>query len=469
MSKSRFDKFFESVRKVFGKNFLSEITDTYREEPRGLFENKSRYVVKPTSTKQVSDFMGLATKYSIPVVPRGGGTGLVGGQMSSNEDWIIMSLEKMDKIKSFSSLNQSIEVEAGVNLETLQEFVKQKNFFLPLSMASQGSCFIGGNLATNAGGVNVLKYGNARDLCLGLEVVLADGTIFNDLKVLKKDNAGYDIKNLFIGSEGTLGIITSAIIRIYPLPERKVVSLMAISDPKKAVSCYEKISRQLGNFVQAYELISSVGIDFLKEKNLNFFLPFKNRPNWIVLIELAFDNPEVEEEFLVCLENLQKQSLIEDAIVSENSAKAQRMWAIRESIPEANRLVGAISSNDISIPIDKISDFIKFTNKKIKRLNPELRVNCFGHIGDGNLHYNVFPPKGGLNKLFFLERDKLKKIINEGCYNCKGSISAEHGIGRLKVEELKKYGDKGKLLSMAKIKKAFDPAGLLNPGVMFEN
>ena len=295
MSKSRFDKFFESVRKVFDENFLSEITDSYREEPRGLFENKSRYVVKPTSTKQVSDFMGLATKYSIPVVPRGGGTRLVGGQMSSNEDWIIMSLEKMDKIKSFSSLNQSVEVEAGVNLETLQEFVKQKNFFLPLSMASQGSCLSGGNLATNAGGVNVLKYGNARDLCLGLEVVLVDGTIFNDLKVLKKDNAGYDIKNLFIGSEGTLGIITSAIIRIYPLPERKVVSLMAISDPKKAVCCYEKISRQLGNFVQAYELISSVGIDFLEEKNLNFFLPFKNRPNWIVLIELAFDNPEVED------------------------------------------------------------------------------------------------------------------------------------------------------------------------------
>ena len=469
MSKSQFDKFCESVRKGFGKNFLSEITDNYREEPRGLFENKSRYVVKPNSTKQVSDFMCLATKYSIPVVPRAGGTGLVGGQMSSQEDWIIMSLEKMDKIKSFSSLNQTVEVEAGVNLETLQEFVKQKNFFLPLSMASQGSCLIGGNLATNAGGVNVLKYGNSRDLCLGLEVVLADGTIFNDLKGLKKDNAGYDIKNLFIGSEGTLGIITSAIIRIYPMPERKLVSLMALSDPKKAVLCYEKISRKLGNFLQAYELISSVGLDFLEEKNFNFLRPFKDKPAWIVLIELAFDNPELEDEFLVYMEKLQEQSLIEDAVVSENSAKAQRMWSIRESIPEANRLVGAISSNDISIPIDKISDFIKSTNQKIKKLNQELRVNCFGHIGDGNLHYNIFPPKGKLNKQFFSDREKLRKIINEECYNCRGSISAEHGIGRLKVEELKKYGDKGKLLSMAKIKKAFDPGGLLNPGVMFEN
>ncbi len=469
MNKNRFEKFIGEVREVLDRNFLAETTEAYGEEPRGLYKNKSRYVVKPTSTKQVSDFMRLATKYSVPVVPRAGGTGLVGGQMSTQEDWILLSLEKMDKIKSFSNLNQSVEVEAGVRLEKLQEFVKQKFFFLPLSMASQGSCLIGGNLATNAGGVNVLKYGNARDLCLGIEVVLADGTIFNDLKVLKKDNAGYDLKNLFIGSEGTLGIITSAIIRIYPLPERKVVSFLALTDPNKAVLCYEKISRQLGNFIQAYELISSVGLDFLEEKNFNFSLPFKNRPNWIVLIELAFDKPEVEDEFLICMEKLQKQNLIENAVFSDNSVKAEKMWAIREAIPEANRLVGAISSHDISVPIDKINEFIKSTDLIIKKFNPELRVNCFGHIGDGNLHYNIFPPKGKYNKDFFLNRDNLRTIIHEECINCGGSISAEHGIGRLKVEELKKYGDHGKLLSMAKIKKAFDPNGLLNPGVMFKN
>ncbi len=469
MNKIRFDKFFDEVREVFGKNLFSETIEPYREEPRGLFENKSRYVVKPRSTKEVSDFMALASKHLVPVVPRAGGTGLVGGQMSSKEEWITLSLEKMDKIKNFSSVNQSVEVGAGVNLEKLREFVSQKNFLLPLSMASQGSCLIGGNLATNAGGVNVLKYGNARDLCLGIEVVLADGKIFNDLKVLKKDNAGYDLKNLFIGSEGTLGIITSAIIRVYPLPKRKVVSLIGLSDPEKAVLCYEKIFRKLGNFVQAYELISSVGIDFMEEKNFNFSLPFKNKPNWIVLIELAFNTIEVEDEFFMSMEKLQKQNLIEDAVVSDSSAKAKRMWAIRESIPEANRLVGAISSHDISLPIDKIGEFIKSSNQKIQSLNSDLRVNCFGHIGDGNLHYNVFPPKGKSNKQFFSYKEKLRNIINEECYNLQGSISAEHGIGRLKVEELKKYGDKGKLLAMAKIKKALDPMGLLNPGVIFKN
>jgi len=469
LKKDRQYNFIEEVKNTLGKDFFYDTTSIYREEPRGLFENKSKFVVKPNSTQQVSNFLKLANKYKIGIVPRAGGTGLVGGQMSPSESWITLSLEKMDNIKNFSSLNQSVEVEAGVNLSKLQNFVKDKNYFLPLSMASQGSCLIGGNLATNAGGVNVLKYGTARDLCLGIEVVLADGTIFDDLKVIKKDNTGYDLKNLFIGSEGTLGIITSAIMRVYPKPEKKIVSLLSFSEPKDAVQCYERIYKKLGAFVQAYELISSVGVEFLEEKNLDFVLPFKKKPEWIVLIELAFNGVKLEDVFLESLEKLHKQSLIKEAVISGSLAQSERMWAMREAIPEANRLVGAVSSHDISVPIDQISEFILSTNETIKKLNSELRINCFGHIGDGNLHYNVFPPKGKYNKKFFGEKEKLRKIIHDSCFRFNGSVSAEHGIGRLKVEDLEKYSDKGKLASMIAIKKALDPSRILNPGVIFKN
>ena len=256
-------EFIRNVRNTFSDSIIADISSSYLSEPRGLYKNQSRHVIKPRSTKEVSECLKLATKYKIGVVPRSGGTGLVGGQIAPDKYNVTLSLERMNNIKNFSAVNQSVEVEAGVILESIHEFVDRRNFLYPLSMASKGTCCIGGNLATNAGGIGVLKYGNARDLCLGLEVVLADGSIMNDIKTLKKDNTGYDLKNLFIGSEGSLGIITRAVLKLYPTPQNKIVAFFGVQNFNAALKSYLEISKRFGQFLQAFELISDVGIRFL--------------------------------------------------------------------------------------------------------------------------------------------------------------------------------------------------------------
>ena len=256
-------KFIRNIKKSISHKIISEISPRYLSEPRGLFKNKSLHIIRPRSTKEVSDCLKLATKYKICIVPWSGGTGLVGGQIALDKYHVTLSLERMNKINSFSVVNQSIEVEAGVILQSIHEYVGTKNLLFPLSMASKGSCCIGGNLATNAGGVGVLKYGNARDLCLGLEVVLADGSIINDIKTLKKDNTGYDLKNLFIGSEGSLGIITRAVLRLFPIPKNRIVAFFGVPNFKSALESYIKISNKFGQFLQAFELISHQGLKFL--------------------------------------------------------------------------------------------------------------------------------------------------------------------------------------------------------------
>tara|TARA_B100000700_G_C14963052_1_gene817502 strand:+ start:57 stop:1517 length:1461 start_codon:yes stop_codon:yes gene_type:complete len=459
-------EFIKNIRQAFPRDIITDISPPYLSEPRGVYKNKSLHVIKPKSTKEVSECLKLATKYKIGVVPWSGGTGLVGGQIAPNKYYVTLSMERMNKIKNFSAVNQSIEVEAGVILESIHEFVDKKNFLFPLSMASKGSCCIGGNLATNAGGIGVLKYGNARDLCLGLEVVLANGSIINDIKTIKKDNTGYDLKNLFIGSEGSLGIITRAVLRLYPTPSNKIVTFFAVQNFNSVLQSYLEISKRFGQFLQAFELISGVGLQFLEETKIAQSATQKCKAEWYVLMELGFNNGSVQQDVYEALDDLNNKNIIIDVIIGDTEAKAKKLWKIREDIPEANRKIGAITSHDISLPLENMESFINKSLIEIKKINFSLRVNCFGHVGDGNLHFNVFPPQNEGNLSYNGIKSKLTKIINDNCKNLGGSFSAEHGVGRLKVKDLKQYCDPGKFNVMCQIKKAIDPFAILNPGVI---
>ncbi len=459
-------KFISDIREAVSGSIISDISPLYFSEPRGVYKNKSLHIIKPRSTKEVSKCLKLATKYKIGVVPWSGGTGLVGGQIAPDKYNVTLSLEKMNKIKNFSSVNQSLEVEAGVILESIHEFVDKKNFLFPLSMASKGSCCVGGNLATNAGGIGVLRYGNARDLCLGLEVVLADGSIVNDIKTLKKDNTGYDLKNLFIGSEGSLGIITRAVLRLYPTPRNKIVVFFGVQDFNAALKSYLELSKRFGQFLQAFELISDVGMIFLEETKMVRSSVERCKSDWHVLIELGFNNISAEEEVYETLNNLYNKNIISNVVVGDTEAKARNLWKMREDIPEANRKIGAITSHDISLPLQNMESFIHKSLVEIKEINKFLRVNCFGHMGDGNLHFNIFPPQGEKNTSYLKIKYKLTEIINKNCTSLKGSLSAEHGIGRLKVKDLKQYCDPGKFNVMCQVKRALDPFSILNPGVI---
>ena len=459
-------KFIGNIRDSISPDIISELSPAHLSEPRGLYRNKSLHIIKPRSTKEVADCLELATKYKIGVVPWSGGTGLVGGQIAVDKYHVTLSLEKMNKIKNFSDVNQSIEVEAGVILQAIHEFVGTKNFLFPLSMASKGSCCIGGNLATNAGGVGVLKYGNARDLCLGLEVVLADGSIINDIKTLKKDNTGYDLKNLFIGSEGSLGIITRAVLRVFPTPQNRIVAFFGVPNFKSALESYKEISNRFGQYLQAFELLSDEGLKFLEEMNMDQSAAQKNKAPWYLLMELGFNSNSVEQDVYDLLDDLYNRNIILDVILGDTETKARKLWKIREDIPEANKKIGAISSHDISLPLENMESFINKSLIEIKKINRFLRVNCFGHMGDGNLHFNIFPPNKESNSRYMDIKPKLVEIINNNCKRLEGSFSAEHGVGRLKVKDLKQYCDPGKFYVMGQIKKAIDPLSLLNPGVI---
>ena len=423
-------------------------------------------MIKPRSTKEVSECLKLATTYKIGVVPWSGGTGLVGGQIAPDKYNVTLSLERMNNIKNFSAVNQSVEVEAGVILESIHEFVDKRNFLYPLSMASKGTCCIGGNLATNAGGIGVLKYGNARDLCLGLEVVLADGSIINDIKTLKKDNTGYDLKNLFIGSEGSLGVITRAVLRLYPTPQNKIVAFFGVQNFNAALESYLEISKRFGQFLQAFELISDVGLRFLEETKMVKSTIQRSKSEWHVLIELGFNNSSVEQDVYEALDEFCNKKIISHVFLGDTETKARKLWKIREDIPEANRKIGAITSHDLSLPLENMESFINRSLIEIKKINKFLRVNCFGHMGDGNLHFNVFPPPGEKNSSYITIKSKLTNIINNNCKSLEGSFSAEHGVGRLKVKDLKQYCDPGKFNVMCQVKKAIDPLAILNPGVI---
>lgn len=453
---------------------LGEITDLsvpsakYLEEPRSRYVGQGATVVRPRSVKEVSRIVGLCNQHKVGVLPFGGGTGLVGGQVSlAGPKPVILSLERMNAIRDIDPADNILTAEAGAILADIQIAADNANRLFPLSLASEGTCQIGGNLATNAGGVNVLRYGNTRDLCLGIEAVLPDGSIFGGLKRLRKDNTGYNFRNILIGSEGTLGIITAATLRIIPKPIEIETAFIAITYPQAGVEILGRISTQLGEVISGFELIHRQGLDFLKETEIHFTEPLSTKAEWMVLLECgAGRNSGLRENLERILAGAYDDGLILDASVAQNNTHRQAFWNIREHIPEANRLIGVISSHDISVPVSSVPKFITRAEQMIKAMNPTLRINCFGHLGDGNLHYNVYPPKGRDRA----EYDDIRKSLAESIYDLvdsfEGSFSAEHGIGRMKKADLLKYSDPAKIGAMRSIKQALDPNGIMNPGAV---
>jgi FAD/FMN-containing dehydrogenase len=452
---------------VIDQGALGDAGPAFLEEPRGRWQGKALAVAAPASTAEVAAVLRLCNETGTPVIPYGGGTGLVGGQLTEEgAPPLILSLARMRAMRSFDAEAGTMTVEAGAILQEIHAAAEAQGWIFPLTLASQGSARLGGLLATNAGGVNVLRYGNARDLVLGVEAVLADGTVINALSPLRKNNMGYDLRHLLIGSEGTLGVITAASLRLFPKPARQGAAMMVVPSPEAALALLKLTQARVGDALSAFELISQQGLLFLDAMGPETRQPFDPRPDWMCLIDLgmgAGGDPEgaLEAVFAEAYE----AGLVSDGVIAQSEGQRAEFWALRENIPEANRRIGAVSSHDISVPVALVPRFIAEAPGRIGAVGA-FRLNCFGHMGDGNLHYNVFPMPGKSRADHDNQRGAIKRAVHDLVHELGGSVSAEHGVGRLKVDDLERYGDPGKLIAMRAIKAALDPKGILNPGAV---
>ena len=467
MLSSEINKF----RKIVGnKNVITDKNDMqkYLKEWRGVYTGVAGAIVKPKSTEEVSNILKFAYRKNISCIPQGGNTGLVGGQIPFNKNHIVISLERLNKIREINPTDQSVTVEAGLILSDLQKKCDENNLIFPLSLASEGSCSLGGNIASNAGGVAVLYYGNTRELVMGLEVVLSDGSIINNLKTLIKDNTGYSIKDLFIGSEGTLGVITAATLKVFPKPKNMYTALLSVDSPKQSIEILNYIRNNLSIPLTAFELMNNFSIELVNKHMDKASIPIE-KFKWLILVE--FSSIEVSKNEKDKIENLLNeilhQNLAKDIFISQSSKQAKDMWYIRESISEAQKKEGGSIKNDISIPIKDISKFINNAEKISKKVIPGSRSVIFGHIGDGNIHFNISQPVKSDKDKFIKKDKKLRKKINDLTIELNGSISAEHGIGLTKKADLKKYMKKDVELFKL-IKKSFDPKNIMNPGKIID-
>ncbi|GAB4389183.1 FAD-binding oxidoreductase [Albidovulum sp.] len=435
------------------------------EEPRGRQVTPAALLARPRSLDEVAAIVRACAAARVGIVARGGGTGLVLGQVVPDGPApVILSLERMAALRGIWPDEGLMIVEAGMTLAAAQAAAAAAGRLFPLSLASEGTATIGGNLATNAGGTAVLRYGNARELCLGVEAVLADGAVLHGLRRLRKDNTGYDLKDLLIGAEGTLGIITAATLRLFPRPAATGTAILAVAGPEAALSLLALMQEATGGNVTSFELMHRQGLLFLDEVMPEQRQPFADRPEWSVLAEIGLP-PGLDPATVLAECHEAAAGLVGEGRIASGAAQAQALWALREALPEANRRIGAIVSHDIALPLTEIAGFIAEAGPAIAALGP-FRVNCFGHLGDGNLHYNVFPPKGGRAADHAGKAAQIQRVVHDLVDAHGGSISAEHGIGRLKRAELVRYGDPAKLAAMRAIKAALDPLGILNPGAV---
>jgi FAD/FMN-containing dehydrogenase len=431
-------------------------------EWRDQYQGETLIMVSPDNTEDVSAIIRACAASNTAVVPQGGNTGLCGGAIpDSSGQQVLLSLSRMNTIRSIAANDFSMIVEAGCILADVQAAAHNAGRFFPLSLAAEGSCQIGGNLSTNAGGINVLRYGNARAQVLGLEVVLADGTVWNGLRGLRKDTAGYDIKQLFIGSEGTLGVITAANLRLYPEVRNTQTAMIAVTSPTRAVELLAGFRESLADQLQAFELIPCRALRYLNRHMPTIPLPFTNDHPWYVLIESSLDDEEILANVLA--EAIEK-GLGSDAVVAKNVSEQEALWRIRHSISEAQKFEGVSLKHDISVPLGKIGEFIEVAEAAVLERIPDARVVAFGHVGDGNVHFNISQPKSSSAESFRDEANALSDIIYDIVIEFDGSISAEHGIGQFKRDALKKYLASEEIAIMKSIKAALDPGNILNPG-----
>ena len=453
----------------------------YVQDWRGQYKGDAAAILKPINTIEVSAIMKFATENKIGVVPQGGNTSLCGAATPDKSGTsIVVSFEKMNKVRQFNKESQTITVESGVILSQIHDVVEKENLFFPLSLGAQGSCMIGGNLSTNAGGVNVLKYGNTRELCLGLEVVLPSGKIMNLISELKKDNTGYDLKNLFIGAEGTLGIITAATLKLFQLPKMITTLFVEANEISNAVKLLNTFKSYFPDRIESFELMPKNFWEVAKNNIDNIVMPLEKMPEMGVLIDVSsFSNNEItpnqngEVQIIKSIENVLEEcfevNLISDATICTNESQKRALWSIREAAAESEKkelessnLIKCLK-HDISLPVESIDNFHKDAQIMISNFLPNLKTIYFGHLGDGNLHYNVFGngslPDGFEGKCLELTKE-LYKIV----HNYNGSFSAEHGIGQLKKDSLKTHKDEVAYSIMGLIKKQLDPQGIMNPG-----
>lgn len=457
----------QSLRATLPEDRFADADAGHLQEPRGRYAGTAGLVARPRSTDEVATLIRAASEARVPVIPYGGGTGLVGGQLAPDGPLpLVLSLERMNSVRAVYPTENVLVAEAGVILADVQTAAAAVDRLFPLSLAAEGSARIGGNLATNAGGTGVLRYGNARDLCLGIEAVLPDGEIFNGLSRLRKDNTGYDLRHLLIGAEGTLGVITAASLKLFAQPSQVGTALFQVASPAAALSLLAMARTHAGESVSAFELMHRQGFDFLAETLPDLRNPWEVTPEWCVLIELGLSGGAAPAQALEALfEDAVNAGLVNDGLIAQSEAQSRDFWAIRETIPEANRRIGSVSSHDISVPLGALADFITEGGKRIAALG-DFRINCFGHVGDGNLHYNVFPMPGKTRADHMIERDHIKRVVHDLVHEMGGSVSAEHGVGRLKVGDLERYADPTKLAVMRRIKAALDPLGIMNPGAV---
>ena len=464
------ERFAAQLRKAVPDEVLRPVEPRYLEEPRGRYAGQAGVLALPRNTDEVAALVRAAAVARVPVVPFGGGTGLVGGQvMVDGPAPLIISLERMSVIRGVYPVENVLVAEAGAILADIQAAARDVSRLFPLSLASEGSARIGGNLSTNAGGVNVLRYGNTRELCLGLEAVLPDGRVWNGLTRLRKDNTGYDLKNLLIGAEGTLGIITAAALKLSPIPAGLGTAMFVVPSPKAALDLLSLGRDMLGETVSAFELIDGQGLGFLAEELPEIRQPFDIPPKWSVLIEVGVAAGQDPQEALAQLfEAAVGQGLASDGLIAQSEAQRSDFWSVREHLPEANRRIGAVSSHDVSVPLGAIPEFILRGQGLVAGFGA-FRINCFGHLGDGNLHYNVFPLRGQSSGDHTQQSRPIQRAVHDLVHELGGSFSAEHGIGRMKVAELERYGDPVRLDAMRAIKAALDPAGIMNPGAVLRS
>ncbi|MCF3972871.1 FAD-binding oxidoreductase [Paracoccus salsus] len=446
---------------------LRDVAPAYLEEPRGRFAGRAGLVAAPRDVEEAAAVVRACARERVAIVPRGGGTGLVGGQvMPDGPAPLILSLERMAAIREVFADEGVMVAEAGVTLQNARDAAASVGRQFPLSLASQGSAQIGGVLSTNAGGVNVLRHGNARALCLGIEAVLPSGQIMRDLKRLRKDNTGYDLRDLLIGAEGTLGVITAASLVLAPIPAETGVALLVVEDPRSALRLLSLAQAHMAGGVTAFELIAGQGLRFLAEHFPLMRQPFQPAPDWLVLIEVGLPAGLAAETALEALFVAGTEArLVKDGVIAQSGRQAADFWALREHIPLANRAVGAIASHDISLPLSEVAGFIDDAGALLADQS-DIRINCFGHLGDGNLHFNLFPAAGRERGEYEHLRPALSRMIHEMVVARGGSFSAEHGIGRLKTRDLATWADPVRLAAMRAIKAALDPAGIMNPGAV---
>lgn len=437
---------------------------------RGRYTGNALAVVRPGSTAEVAAVMQWCSANRVPVVPQGGNTGLCGGATpDASGQAIVLSLGRLNSIRSIDTDNDTMVVEAGCILQNIQQAAKEVDRLFPLSLAAEGSCTIGGNLATNAGGTQVLRYGNARDLVLGLEVVLPDGQVMHGLRGLRKDNTGYDLRNLFIGSEGTLGVITAATLKLYPQPVAQCTALVGLADIQSAVALLSVARKGFGPALTGFELVAGDCLQAVTQCFPQQRMPFEGGAAalpWYALLELsdAESTEHARERFETIIGQAIESGMVLDAVIAENIAQSKALWHLRESIPLAEKMLGKSIKHDVSVPVSHMAEFVETTNVAVQSRFPGVQHIIFGHLGDGNLHYNIARGSHRSEDELLALQDQVYQVVHDSAFRFGGSISAEHGVGQLKRDVLAAYKDPVEMALMRRIKAALDPLGVMNPG-----